>query len=244
MSFNPAKCEVLRISRKKYPAQYAYTIHGEPLKAVENTKYLGLNINKDLSWNHHINSITKKANSTVGFLRRNISKCPSKVKKQAYVTFVRPSIEYAATVWHTPPNTSKGNKKQLEAVQRRAARFICSNWDQQSSPTAMLASHDLPALEKRRDALRLVMMYKIAHGEVAIPKTLLQPSGVSSRGHPQRFLLPYSRVNAHMWSFFPATIRLWNILPENIVLSPSTASFQSRLHRWLLPTSLAAPLSS
>ena len=121
MAFNPSKCEVIHITKKKSPVQHTYTIHKEPLKTVENAKYLGLNINKNLSWNHHINTITKKANSTLGFLRRNISKCSPKIKKQAYTTFVRPTLEYAAPVWGTP---QKGNTVKIEAVQRRAARFI------------------------------------------------------------------------------------------------------------------------
>ena len=108
----------------------------------------------------------------------------------------------------------------------------------------MLASHNIPTLEKRREALRLVMIFKIVHEEVAIPKTLLQPCGASSRGHPQRFLLPYSRVNTHLWSFSPYTIRLWNILPEHVVLSPSTATFHSILDQWMMPPPLASPLRS
>jgi hypothetical protein len=39
---------------------------------VDSTKYLGLNISKNLSWNTHVDAITKKANNTLAFLRRNI----------------------------------------------------------------------------------------------------------------------------------------------------------------------------
>jgi hypothetical protein len=42
-------------------------------------------------------------------------------KTQAYNTFVRPSLEYASTVWdpHTQDNINK-----VESIQRRAARFV------------------------------------------------------------------------------------------------------------------------
>jgi hypothetical protein len=39
---------------------------------VDNAKYLGLAISKNLSWNNRVNNITKKANSTLAFLRRNL----------------------------------------------------------------------------------------------------------------------------------------------------------------------------
>ena len=47
---------------------HEYTIHGEKLEVVENAKYLGVNINNKMSWNNHIESITKKAHKTLGFL--------------------------------------------------------------------------------------------------------------------------------------------------------------------------------
>jgi hypothetical protein len=76
-----------------------YYIHGKQLQIVDNAKYLGLTISKNLSWNNHVNNITKKANSTLAFLQRNIGNCPQRAKTQAYNTFVRPSLEYASTVW-------------------------------------------------------------------------------------------------------------------------------------------------
>ena len=42
------------------------------LESVSLAKYLGVDISSDLSWDTHINRISKKANNTIGFLRRNI----------------------------------------------------------------------------------------------------------------------------------------------------------------------------
>jgi hypothetical protein len=44
------------------PLHHDYTIHGHILQHVDSTKYLGLNISKNLSWNTHVDAITKKAN--------------------------------------------------------------------------------------------------------------------------------------------------------------------------------------
>jgi hypothetical protein len=73
MQFNPDKCEVLTITKKRKSLHY---IHGHILLLVDSTKYLGLNISKNLSWNTHVGAITKKANNTLAFLRRNIGTCP------------------------------------------------------------------------------------------------------------------------------------------------------------------------
>jgi myo-inositol-hexaphosphate 3-phosphohydrolase len=41
MSFNPDKCEVLRITNKRNKIMANYYIHGKQLQIVDNAKYLG-----------------------------------------------------------------------------------------------------------------------------------------------------------------------------------------------------------
>ena len=67
MSFNPEKCEILRVCRKKTPFLFNYTlhaVHGVPLKTVQNTKYFGVLLSHDLKWNTHISKVTAKGNGT------------------------------------------------------------------------------------------------------------------------------------------------------------------------------------
>ena len=72
MSFNPSKCQVLHITRAKCPIQTRYILHGTVLESVLSVKYLGVTISDTLSWTPHIDSISKRANQTLGFLKRNI----------------------------------------------------------------------------------------------------------------------------------------------------------------------------
>jgi hypothetical protein len=123
MRFNPDKCEVLIATNKKSPIHSEYTIHGQILNQTDSAKYLGINIHKSLSWDNHIDKITKKANSTLAFLGRNVRRCPTTIKAQCYATLVRPTLEYAFSIW-SPSKKDSINK--VEAVQRRAARFLTS----------------------------------------------------------------------------------------------------------------------
>jgi hypothetical protein len=66
MAFHPDKCNVLSITRNKTSIQYSYTLH--QLEHADKAKYLGVTIQSDLKWNSYINSITTKANKTLGFL--------------------------------------------------------------------------------------------------------------------------------------------------------------------------------
>ena len=60
-------------------------------------------------------------------LRRNFNRFPENIKKQAYTSIVRPTMEYAASCWDL---YEQGHIGQLERIQNKAARFIKSvyNW--------------------------------------------------------------------------------------------------------------------
>ena len=87
MKFNAKKCYILSISNKG--RNKFYELNSYILKHVENNPYLGLIISKDLKWNAHIDQISKKASSTLGFIQRNLRKCKPQCKKTAYISLVR-----------------------------------------------------------------------------------------------------------------------------------------------------------
>jgi hypothetical protein len=130
MAFHPDKCNVLTISCNKTSVKFNYCLHGHVLKVVDKAKYLGVTISEDLKWESHINNICGKANKTLGFLCCNLNIGSTSVKEQAYKSLVRPSLEYACSVWD--PHLNSTNNK-IEMVQRRAARYVTNRQQNTSS---------------------------------------------------------------------------------------------------------------
>ena len=125
---------------------------------------------KDLNWSTHIDNISKKASSTLGFVRRNLKNCPAVSKKTAYLALVRSTMEYGASVWDPP---LEKNIYKLEKIQRKAARFIKNDFRSKTPGcvTKMLCDLDLPSLQSRRKEKRLIFLFNIQKGTVpAIPK--------------------------------------------------------------------------
>jgi hypothetical protein len=227
MSFNPSKCEVIRITRKRNPIRTTYYIHGSELQLVKGGRYLGVHIDEKLTLNTHVAATAKKANNSLAFLRRNLTSCPQDVKAQCYQTLVRPILEYAGTAWD--PHT-KTSINQLEAVQRRAARFVTGNYHTTSSTSQMVADLGWQPLAERRSNAKLVMVFRITHGLVDIPaENFFHPTASTTRGHNTRYLLPFCRTDAYLHSFFPSAIRLWNQLPVQATTVDSVEAFRSGL---------------
>lgn len=223
MTFNTDKCEFIQISLKPIPPPNSYTLYGKHLKRVTEAKYLGVTIDSKLSFTKHIDIICKRANSTLAFIRRNLKSCQRQIKADAYLLYVRPILEYAAAAW--APHT-RCDIERLEAVQRRAARFVMSNYNRSSSVTAMLHDLDWNTLCSRRQTSRLCLLYKILHNliDVTLPSYVM-PSTRFTRGHDQKFILPQPRIDAYKFSFFPNSISLWNNLPLETVHAHTINNF-------------------
>ena len=103
----------------------------------------------------HFRSTCKKANSSVGFLRRNLP-ISQEHKANASKTLIRPQVEYAAAAWD--PYT-KENKDKLEMVQRREACYVCINYIRESSVMAMINQLGWCSLQQCRADIRLVLFY-------------------------------------------------------------------------------------
>ena len=59
MSFHPEKCSILRVHRKRSPIIHEYSLKGHTLETDSITKYLGVPMSQNLSWNHHIDTTAK-----------------------------------------------------------------------------------------------------------------------------------------------------------------------------------------
>ena len=83
-----------RVSRSKSPIIHPYKLKGHILITEDTTKYLGVNLQTTLSWKTHIDRISKKASSMLGFLRRNLQSCSEDTK-------AKPTSACSAQTWNT-----------------------------------------------------------------------------------------------------------------------------------------------
>ena len=107
----------------------------------------------------------------------------------------------------------------IEMVQRRTR----NSYSTYASVTQMQNELGLRSLEQRRADARVIMLFKIVHGLVAIPLPpyFEQPSRMTRHSHPLALHQIHTSVNYYKYSFFPAAVVYWNKRPCSIVTLPT-----------------------
>ena len=86
-------------------------------------------------WGAHCSEIAAKANKSLGLNRRSLKPCSAEVKERAYMTLVRPTLEYASSSWNPYTDT---DIKHLVQIQKNAARFVCNDYNITTSTSSLV----------------------------------------------------------------------------------------------------------
>ena len=155
MKFNPDKCYTMTLATRT-PTSNMYTFCGQTLTSVESHCYLGIHLSNTLNWTTQTKVASTKAQQTLGVIRRNLNKCPTHIKAEAYTSLVRPILEYASAAWD--PH-SQNNINTLERIQRQAARFCKNNYSREpGSVTKLLQELGWETLQARTKHKRITTL--------------------------------------------------------------------------------------
>jgi hypothetical protein len=188
---------------------------------------LGVLVDNKLSFNQHISNIVHKAGVRARLILRSFCSKDCRILLKAYVTYVRPLLEYCSSVWS--PFTA-ANKNKIEAVQRNFTKNI--------SELSTLCYNDrlfnlqLESLAFRRLVCDLVTLYKLIHDYFDIPSANFVEFYADSctRGHKYKIRKQHSSVNAFKFSFPHRCVDVWNSLPTAVVEAVTLSEFKRELN--------------
>ena len=124
LSLNANKTELIFFHSKQHSFNYdkiSIKFNGVKLVPVDYVKYLGLYIDKYLSWNYHILQLSKKLSRANGIISKLRHHAPLEVCLQAYYAIFYSHLIYACNVWGL---TSEENIKKIEILQRKCLRIL------------------------------------------------------------------------------------------------------------------------
>ena len=142
-------------------------------------------------------------------------------------TLVRPTVEYCSAVWD-PHNQDQ--IYQLEAIQRRAVRFIKNGYSKKTNcVTELLKDTHMRTLQERRKIDRFTILHKAREGLLALPvQTVLHPTRrITKRSHSNSYQELQVNKDVFKFSFYPRTAKDWNNLPPSLTQITDSTLFKS-----------------
>ena len=110
------------VSNKKcIKKDFCVTINSTPLIKCDHYKYLGVVIDKNLSWKHHVEYISTKVSKACGILSKLRHYLNSQVLIEIYNALIHSYIRYGIIAWG---NASEATLKPLQILMNRALRII------------------------------------------------------------------------------------------------------------------------
>ena len=130
MKINPSLSKAVRFTRARVKDPLSYSITDTLIPEADSCKYLIIILRSDLSWEDQVNYTVKKAWKSLHFTMRILKKGNGNTKNLAYMSLVRPILEYGAACWD---QYREGQIHALDRVQKKAAKFAyhtnSSNWE-------------------------------------------------------------------------------------------------------------------
>ena len=210
----------------------AIVADGKVVKKVVHTKSLGIVVDEYLSWDKHIDYISKNLKRNIGVIKRVCSVIPKESLVTLYRTLVEPYIRYGNSIWG---QCGKTHIRKLQTLLSRAARIVAGKPFEETDHALLLKELQWLSAEKLIDNYNAVLVYKMKNG--ITPDRCSETYSFEEITHPcdtraaHSKFLQLNRYNSSYGqkSFSYAGVKVWNRLPEQVRDAPSFHIFKNRV---------------
>ena len=217
LSLNATKTElvIFRSKWRKLDREIIIKLNGIRLTPTDNIKYLGMHLDKHLSWDHHIHKLSNTLSRANGILSKLRYNAPRNVCLNVYYSIFCSHLIYGSNLWGL---TSDSNIKKIEKLQEKCAKILTfSNLNCEPGP----ALTEL-GLTRVRDVItiqQLKLAYEFCKG--CLPNDLhnlftysrdIQTTNMilNSNTNNNLYIPPIQRVNSGNLSLRFRCAKLWN----------------------------------
>ena len=188
------------------------------LEMKDFVKYLGIMIDSELSWKHHIDFICHKISRSVRIIAKIRHCIPRRLLLNLYHALISPYLNYSICAWGNCPQTYPN---KILVLQKRALRLIYFSKPRDHAIPFFIESNFLPLQSLFFQQLSY-LMYDV-HAKTA-PKSLLDEfAKISTKHHynmrlsaKERFSVKFSRTEKMKKSFTRIGVSIWNSIPLSV----------------------------
>ena len=205
------------------------------LERKDYVKYLGVLLDSNLTWKHHISYVAAKISRNIGIIARLRHFSPFSTLLHIYHSLVSPYLYYGLTAWG---QACKTHLQTILVLQKRAMRLMnFADYSEHAIPF-FVSSNILP-LPMLFYKLTSIFMHdvnnKLVPSNISEPFVLTQnvhnySTRSSSSGH---LYINRCRTNIYKNSIFITGAKIWNSFPEELRKQPRHR-FKQKVHQLLL----------
>ena len=233
LSLNVSKSNfvLFNSTRKKLMSNVTLKINGENIKEKPYTKYLGVLLDKNLTWSHHIHHVNLKISKGIGILCKLRHLVSSNMLRSLYFTFIQPHIDYGLINWGCASTT---NLDSIRENVKKAVRLI-SFQKKESHCKPLFAKLKLLDFDQYYQLSTAKFMWNLSNNKLPLSISSMFKRNVTSiSGHENDFVLPIinTEVKRRFMSF--NGVKIWKKVPDNLKELKKFHQFKKEFTKHLL----------
>ena len=192
-------------------------------------KFLGVHVDKNLTFTNHINIISKKLSKTVGLLYKLSKFLPTRILQILYSTLFQPYLIYGLEAWF---GTYRNHTNKIFVLQKKAIRAI-NNLEYNEHTNDFFKSNNILKIEDQYKMQISIYIYKLLHQNSDPEITSLLEKNVISHNYNVKSSKPFHissvRRSKTKNIITHNGIKIWNNLPEHIRNARSLYKFRKEI---------------
>ena len=191
LQINTKKTEEIMMDPRSIGDHTVITIHGHDIKQVTSYKYLGVQIDCEMSWHTHVTSLCARIHQRLHFLRRlRLFGVSTNIMLIFYRASIESIVRYGITSWFG--NLTVKLKSEILRLVKMAGKIMGMS----TPPNTPQVIFEQATLEQAKKTVS-------DPSHVLYPEYRLMPSG-------RRYEVPKWRYNRFKFSFIPMSTTLLN----------------------------------
>ena len=213
------------------------TMDGTPIGREKYSKYLGITLDENLTWEHHCNNVANKMARNAGILNRVKNHLPTSSLCTLYNSLIFPHFSYGLEAWGT---CHQKFLKRIINIQKKAVRSISkSHWLSHTEPRMrnynilkFADQHYLQSMSLTYDMLKgnSPDIYDLSSAQNGQRQLLLR----STTDRPDDLRMTITHNSNAQKNFLSYIRQPWNDLPTDLKNASSRKSLKNQLKKSII----------